>query len=168
MPFDEQVLRLLVAMAVGFVIGFERELRDKAAGLRTHILVAVGSATYMLIAGEIVLRGGESVARDVLQIDPMRAVEGLIGGIGFLGAGAIIQERRKIRGMTTAANLWMTAALGASAGLGFFRATGLALAAVFLILGPVRYIEVRLHPSRRRGERQPDDLEDDQEDELHL
>ena len=168
MAFDEQILRLIVAMVVGSVIGFERELRDKAAGLRTHILVAVGSATYMIIAGEIVATAQNPGEDDVLRIDPMRAVEGLIGGIGFLGAGAIIQERRKIRGMTTAANLWMTAALGASAGLGFFRATILALGAVFLIMVPVRYIELRLHPERRRGGRASEESPEDEEDEWHL
>lgn len=166
MAFEEQVLRLVVAMVVGSVIGFERELRDKTAGLRTHILVAVGSATYMIIAGEIIASSRDSPAAEVLRIDPMRVVEGLIGGVGFLGAGAIIQERRRIRGMTTAANLWMTAALGASAGLGFFRATGLALGAVFLILVPVRYLEVRLHP-KRRSMRNQDEMSDDEEDELH-
>lgn len=165
MQFQEQVLRLVVAMAVGAVIGFERELRDKSAGLRTHILVAIGSATYMIIAEEIVATAHGS--SELLRIDPMRAVEGLIGGIGFLGAGAIIQERRKIRGMTTAANLWMTAALGASAGLGFYRSTGLALAAVFLVLVPVRYVEIRMH-SKHQLDRRDEGFDQDTEDDLHL
>jgi putative Mg2+ transporter-C (MgtC) family protein len=104
------MLRLLAALAVGALIGFQRERMGKAAGLRTHMLVAMGTALFVICAVEAQM-GPDAVSR-VLQ--------GLITGIGFLGAGVVmkIQEAKEIRGLTTAAGVWMTAAASATVGLG--------------------------------------------------
>lgn len=115
------VIRLLAALFAGAIIGMQRERTGKAAGLRTHMLVCLGTALFVI--------AGEEVG---MQQDAMsRVIQGLATGIGFLGAGAIIkmESTREIRGLTTAAGIWMTAAAGITAGLGH---TGLALLATGL------------------------------------
>jgi putative Mg2+ transporter-C (MgtC) family protein len=104
------VIRLLAALIVGGVIGYQRERAGKAAGLRTHILVAMGTALFILASA------GNGMEHDALS----RIVQGLATGIGFLGAGAILklEAEKRIRGLTTAAGIWMTAALGVAIGLG--------------------------------------------------
>jgi len=104
------VLRLLMAALVGGVIGYEREVRGKAAGLRTHMLVALGSACF-IAAVQLGGGGSDSVSR---------AVQGVAAGIGFLGAGSILKHEPadRITGLTTAASIWLTAALGTAAGMG--------------------------------------------------
>lgn len=115
----ETMLRLLVAIAAGALIGWEREWREKPAGLRTHMLVALGSAAFILSAIELsVGMGDESTA---MRLDPIRALAGIIGGVGFLGAGTIIQARGSVRGLTTAASIWLSAAIGTSCGMGLYR-----------------------------------------------
>jgi putative Mg2+ transporter-C (MgtC) family protein len=103
-------VRLLVAVALGGLLGYERETRGISAGLRTHMLVALGAALFVLVP----LQAGTSVA------DMSRVLQGVISGIGFLGAGAIIKlsQDREIRGLTTAASIWLTAAIGIAAGMG--------------------------------------------------
>ena len=104
-------LRLLIAAILGGILGFEREQKGKAAGLRTHMLVALGAALFVLIPQQ----AGASDA------DLTRVMQGLIAGVGFLGAGAIIKGNggeEDIRGLTTAAGIWLTAAIGMAAGLG--------------------------------------------------
>ncbi|MEC4718653.1 MgtC/SapB family protein [Noviherbaspirillum sp. CPCC 100848] len=102
--------RMLVAVALGAAIGMERELRGTGAGLRTHMLVALGAALFVLVP----LQAGMEVG------DLSRVLQGLISGIGFLGAGAIIKlsHDREIHGLTTAATVWLTAAIGVAAGMG--------------------------------------------------
>ena len=96
-------VRLLVAMVLGGLLGYERELRGTAAGLRTHMLVAVGAALFVLVP----LQAGTQLA------DMSRVLQGVIAGIGFLGAGAIIKlGEQQVRGVTTAASIWATAAIG--------------------------------------------------------
>ena len=108
------VLRLLVAALLGALIGYERESRGKAAGVRTHMLVAIGSALFLLIPRQA----------GVADNDLTRVMQGVIAGIGFLGAGAILKrddttdEHASVSGLTTAASIWMTAAVGMAAGLG--------------------------------------------------
>ncbi len=104
------VIRLLAALIVGGVIGYQRERAGKAAGLRTHILVAMGTALFVLVCTS------SGMQHDAVS----RVVQGLATGIGFLGAGAILkmEAERRIRGLTTAAGIWMTAALGVAIGLG--------------------------------------------------
>jgi putative Mg2+ transporter-C (MgtC) family protein len=104
------IVRLLVAVALGGLLGWERELRGKAAGVRTHMLVAAGAALFVLIPQQ----AGASLA------DMSRVMQGLIAGVGFLGAGAIILGNQQVstRGLTTAAGIWLTAAIGVAAGFG--------------------------------------------------
>jgi putative Mg2+ transporter-C (MgtC) family protein len=103
-------LRLLVAAALGGLLGYEREQQGKSAGVRTHMLVAIGAALFVLIPQQ----AGASTA------DISRVLQGLIAGVGFLGAGAIILGTKQVetRGLTTAAGIWVTAAIGVAAGMG--------------------------------------------------
>lgn len=103
-------LRLLVAAVLGGLLGFERERQGKSAGVRTHMLVALGAALFVLVPQQ-------SGATDA---DLSRVVQGLIAGVGFLGAGAIIMGTREVetRGLTTAASIWVTAAIGVAVGIG--------------------------------------------------
>jgi len=103
-------VRLLVAALLGSLLGFEREIKGKSAGVRTHMLVALGAALFILIPQQAGATVGEL----------SRVMQGLVAGIGFLGAGAIIMgsQQGATRGLTTAANIWLTAAIGVSAGLG--------------------------------------------------
>ena len=105
-------LRLLVAGALGGLLGYERERKGKAAGLRTHMLVAIGAALFVLIS----LQAGADSESDALS----RVLQGIVAGIGFLGAGAIIKsaQHEGATGLTTAAGIWLTAAIGVAAGMG--------------------------------------------------
>lgn len=122
-------VRLLMAAVLGGILGFEREQRGKAAGIRTHMLVAIGAALFVLIPQEAGISDAEL----------SRVVQGVIAGIGFLGAGAIIKgsDEKHLKGLTTAAGIWLTAAIGVAAGLGressAILCTFLALA-VFLVM----------------------------------
>lgn len=104
------LLRLLLAAVLGGVLGYERESQGKSAGIRTHMLVAMGAALFVLVPQQ----GGMEVA------DMSRVIQGVIAGIGFLGAGAIIKNKSEenVLGLTTAAGVWMTAAIGIACGLG--------------------------------------------------
>jgi putative Mg2+ transporter-C (MgtC) family protein len=119
--FARIVIRLLVAMLLGGIVGFQREHTGKPAGLRTHMLVAMGAALFVLASAET----------GMTSTDVSRVIQGLATGIGFIGAGAILKlsVEREIRGLTTAAGLWMTAAMGVAAGLGRI---GMALLSAFL------------------------------------
>lgn len=106
--FVRLLIRLLLAILLGGIIGYEREQQGKAAGLRTHILVCLGAALFILL-------GDASGAVD----DAMsRIIQGVIAGVGFLGAGTIIKNTQDVRGLTTAASIWFTAAIGVGVGLG--------------------------------------------------
>jgi putative Mg2+ transporter-C (MgtC) family protein len=137
-------VRLIVAMIFGAVIGIQRERAGKPAGLRTHMLVALGAAVFVIASGEFGMNP-DSISR---------VIQGLVTGIGFLGAGAILKlyERRAVEGLTTAAGIWMTAALGVAVGLGRF---GLALVATLLAwmtLSLVRQMEHILNRGARKSE----------------
>ena len=113
----EILARLGVAAALASVLGIDRELRNKPVGLRSFILVAVGAAAFCMITMEVFL----GLERDLdLALDPSRTIEGLIGGIGFLGAGAIIQQRGRVLGATTGACIWTTGAIGVASGFGLY------------------------------------------------
>jgi putative Mg2+ transporter-C (MgtC) family protein len=104
------VVRLMLAAVLGGVLGYEREQKGKAAGIRTHMLVALGSALFVLVPQQ----GGMSIA------DMSRVIQGIVTGVGFLGAGAIIKHasEQNVQGLTTAAGVWMTSAIGIACGLG--------------------------------------------------
>lgn len=103
-------VRLLIAAVLGGLLGYERESKGKTAGMRTHMLVALGSALFILIPQQ----AGVSVG------DVSRVLQGLVAGIGFIGGGAILnlKEQREVKGLTTAAGIWLTAAIGVAAGMG--------------------------------------------------
>jgi len=126
-------LRLLIAAILGGLLGYERELKGKAAGLRTHMLVAVGAALFVLIPQQ----AGASVA------DLTRVLQGLIAGVGFLGAGAIIMGNQQVeaKGLTTAASIWLTAAIGVAAGMGRESTAVLSTLLALLILSVVPMVE---------------------------
>lgn len=117
-----QILRLIVAVLLGAVVGIERELTDKPAGLRTHMLVSLGSCLFTIV----------SVYE--FQMDPARIAAGIVAGIGFIGAGTILSERDRVIGITTAASLWVTAAIGLSIGVGNYVLSLVTAALVVLIL----------------------------------
>lgn len=119
----EVAIRLVVAVIIGGIIGWDRERLNKPAGIRTHMLVSLGSATFTLLGFEV----GEHYSKE--GFDPTRVLQGVVGGIGFLGAGAILQNRGQVSGITTAAGVWVAGALGAAAGVGAYV---LALAATVL------------------------------------
>ena len=142
------VLRLALALLVGFVLGLNRWLHHKSAGIRTHSLVAIGSALAVMLISNFVQDDAQSVSR-VLQ--------GLITGLGFLGAGVIIREQRsqRVHGLTTAASLWACALIGAAFGAGQFALGGLSLGAILLTLaigGPLERVIARLNGVKRGSE----------------
>ena len=134
------LIRLLVAAALTGAIGLERELRDRAAGLRTHMLVGVGSALFTIVSaygwGDFQFSTAEGVV-----FDPTRIAAQIVTGIGFLGAGAIIRQGLSVRGLTTAAGLWVVAAIGMAVGAGYYSAALIATGIVLVGLGPFRWLE---------------------------
>jgi putative Mg2+ transporter-C (MgtC) family protein len=132
MPDLGVVWRLLLAAGLGAAIGFEREYRRKPAGLRTNILIAVGSALFTIISVEITSRGGAASDRIAAQI---------VTGIGFLGGGAILRHGESVQGMTTAATIWVNAAIGMAAGVGDWRLAGAATIVTLVVLALLPPIE---------------------------
>jgi putative Mg2+ transporter-C (MgtC) family protein len=131
------VLRLALAALLGGAIGVERELRDREAGIRTHLLVSLGSALFTIISAfgfHEFLSSGASVVR----ADPTRIAAQIVTGIGFLGAGAIIREGLSVRGLTTAATLWVVAAIGMACGAGWYGAALVTTFFTIVALGPLR------------------------------
>ena len=113
----EFIIRIFVAALLGGFIGLEREYREKAAGLRTHFLVALGSALFMIVSAF----GFEGVLKDPnMRLDVSRIAAQVVSGIGFIGAGTIIFQKNAVRGLTTAAGVWVTAAIGLACGAGMY------------------------------------------------
>ena len=135
----EVLARLALAGALGGAIGFERELRDHEAGFRTHLLVAVGSAAFTLVSA-YGFRDFQYGRATGFTLDPTRIAAQIVTGIGFLGAGAIIRQGASIRGLTTAATLWVVAAIGLASGAGDYSVAVLGTAVVLFALYPLRVI----------------------------
>lgn len=135
-------LRLMVAAVLGGVLGYEREKKGKAAGMRTHMLVALGAALFVLIPQQM----------KVTDADLTRVLQGLVAGVGFLGAGAIIRvsDNGEVKGLTTAAGVWLTAAIGMAAGMGreatAILCTGLALGVLSVFPKVAQSLEGREQP----------------------
>ena len=129
--------RVALAAALGAVLGFERELRDREAGLRTHLLVSVGSALFTIVSAygfrEFLTSGAAVVRADSTLIAAQ-----IVTGIGFLGAGAIIRQGLAVRGLTTAATLWVVAAIGMAAGAGYYSAAVITTGVALVALWPLR------------------------------
>jgi len=134
-------MRLLLAAILGGVLGFEREQKGKAAGLRTHMLVALGAALFVLIPQQA----------GVSDADLTRVLQGLVAGVGFLGAGTIIKgsSDEEIKGLTTAAGIWLTAAIGVAAGMGREATAILSTLLAVVILGAAQKV-ARLFEGRRK------------------
>ena len=137
LSLTEELLRIALAGALGGVIGLERELRDRDAGFRTHLLVALGSALFTLVSA-YGFSDFDYGARTGITYDPTRIAAQIVTGIGFLGAGAIIRQGISVRGLTTAATLWIAAAIGLACGAGYYSAAVATTAVVILALWPLR------------------------------
>ena len=151
LSWEEALLRLAVAAALGAAIGLERQLREREAGLRTHLLVSVGAALFTLVSA---YGFQDFVESGTVQFDPTRIAAQIVTGIGFIGAGAIIRHGLAVRGLTTAATLWVVAAIGLAAGAGYYSAAGMATAVVIFTLWPLRiladHLVARTRPVHRR------------------
>ena len=136
------VFRLGLAALLGGAIGVERELRDREAGIRTHLLVSLGSALFTIVSAygfHEFLTGGGSIVR----ADPTRIAAQIVTGIGFLGAGAIIREGLSVRGLTTAATLWVVAAIGMACGAGYYWPAAATTVLTLFALWPLRVLGYR-------------------------
>ncbi|GAB4257075.1 MAG: MgtC/SapB family protein [Thermoleophilia bacterium] len=141
--------RVLLALALGGAIGLERELRERAAGFRTHILVAVGAAAFTLASVYGFQQFLQETAPSDYRFDPSRVAAQIVSGIGFLGAGAIIRHGVSVRGLTTAASLWAAAAIGMLSGLGMYGLAVSTTAIVVLSLAGLRFVEGFVLPRSR-------------------
>ena len=128
------IMRMAIAMALGAALGLDREIKGAPVGVRTFALVAMGSAAYVMLS----LNLGQTKISDAAGTeDPSRIIQGLVGGIGFLGAGAVIggMSAKKVRGIATGAAIWVSGAIGAACGLGFYlEALAVSVAAILLLV----------------------------------
>jgi putative Mg2+ transporter-C (MgtC) family protein len=149
MPPVELIVRLCLAAGLGAAIGVERELRQKAAGLRTNMLIALGSAVFTIVSLELAHVGGT----------PDRIAAQIVTGIGFLGAGSILRSGRSVHGMTTAATIWVNAAIGMATGAGLYMISILGTIITLVVLVLLPWVERHLDRyagvtnSRRVGDR---------------
>jgi putative Mg2+ transporter-C (MgtC) family protein len=143
LDWTDALARLVLAAALGGAIGVERELREREAGLRTHMLVSVGSALFTIVSAygfhEFLASGA-----NVVRADPSRIAAQIVTGIGFLGAGAIIRQGLSVRGLTTAATLWVVAAIGLASGAGYYSGAIITTVVVLISLWPLRILGYRL------------------------
>ena len=143
LSWEEALLRVVIAAALGGAVGLERELREREAGFRTHMLVSIGSALFTIVSAyafrDFLVHGGS-----VVRADPTRIAAQIVTGIGFLGAGAIIRQGLSVRGLTTAATLWVVAAIGMAAGAGYYGGAVITTAVVLISLWPLRIVAHRL------------------------
>ena len=147
MPTDAQmVVRLLLTLVLSGLIGLERQVHRRDAGLRTHILVALGSCLIMLTSLYVF-----DIYKDQVALDPVRIAAGVVTGIGFLGAGTIIRESDGVRGLTTAASLWVVAGIGLAVGVGFNKIAIYTTVLVLIVLHFLRYLEVPLSKEGKHG-----------------
>lgn len=125
METTEFVLRMLAAMGAGGIVGLERELSNKSAGLKTNMLVSIGACMYVLV--------NIMVSNEHQTSDPTRIIGQIVTGIGFLGGGVILHRGANVHGLTTAATIWCSAALGCFAGLGLYLEAGICTVAVIIV-----------------------------------
>ncbi len=146
MSWSHQLTLLAVAFGLSSIIGLERELRQKTAGLRTHTLVGVGAAVFMLVSK---YGFDDVVSSGTVSLDPSRVAAQVVSGIGFIGAGVIFVRRAGVRGLTTAAAVWLTAAVGLAAGAGLVALSAGATGAHLIVAYVYSPLVGRLPPSRR-------------------
>lgn len=138
--------RLLLATIFGAMIGFEREWRNRPAGLRTHIMVCVAAATFAILTIEIVHADVFQVdnVKDAVKVDPIRIVEAVTAGVAFLAAGVVIFTKGQVHGLTTGAGMWLAGAIGVACGLGLWQVAAFATLMALLVLGLLYALEDRL------------------------
>ena len=158
LSLGELALRLGLAAGLGAAIGLERELREREAGLRTHLLVALGAALFTIVSAYAWSDWTFSTASGVV-FDPTRIAAQIVTGVGFLGAGAIIRQGLTVRGLTTAATLWAVAAIGMAVGAGYYAAAILTTTVVIVSLWPLRILAYKLFLRFRPEDEGPLEIE---------
>src|SRR5947209_8422375 len=143
---ETEVIRLCIAAALGGIIGFERELGERSAGLRTHALVATASALIMLVSA---YGFNDIITPRTVVLDPSRVAAQVVSGVGFLGAGTIIFRKNVVRGLTTAASIWLVAGIGLACGVGFYLPAITTTVIALVILSGLRPVERRIFEYRR-------------------
>ncbi|MCC2688997.1 MAG: rane protein [Rhizobiaceae bacterium] len=145
-PFPVFAARLLLAMLFGAVIGFEREWRNRPAGLRTHILVCVAAATFAILTIEIIHAPvfGSAALGDAVKVDPVRVVEAVTAGVAFLAAGVVIFTKGQVHGLTTGAGMWLAGAIGLACGLGLWQIAAFSALIALIVLGLLQTLEKSL------------------------
>lgn len=151
----EFILRIFVAALLGGAIGLEREYRSKEAGFRTHFLVALGSALFMIVSQ---WGFGEALMQESTRLDPSRVAAQVVSGIGFIGAGTIMIQKHAVRGLTTAAGVWVTAAIGLACGSGLYL---LSAASTLLVLFGLEAMNLFLHRMNSRHKNHEGKYEDE-------
>jgi len=149
MDWQHLLERLVVAAILGSAVGFERERKEWAAGLREHMLVCLGSALFMIVSA---YGFAEVLKPSLVVLDPSRVAAQVVTGIGFLGAGTILVRGESIRGLTTAASLWAIAAVGLAIGGGMYVAGCLTTVLLLIILALVKPLEKLIYPEKRAFE----------------
>ena len=152
-------LILLVAVCLGGLLGLERTLAGKIAGMRTYALVSMGSALFVIISQTATV-----LYYNTSNTDPLRMISQIIVGIGFIGAGLVWHRSSKVTGITTAAGLWISAGVGIACGFGFFVIAGIAVALSLLVFTLMWYLETRLKRFSYDNENEPKDAGDDSEE----
>lgn len=150
LPFTLMLLRLTGAALLCGVIGLEREMHKNTAGLRTNILVGIAAATFALIT--LALVDSLPPSEGFIQIDPLRLVEAVTGGVAFLAAGLIVFSDEKVYGLTTGASMWLAAAIGLACGLGFWSLALLASVIGLLVLSALRQLQAMLGLKKARDD----------------
>ncbi len=140
-PFWEPVFRLVLAVLASGLIGWERELGGHPAGLRTNMMVGLGAAVFTLLSEAVV---GRTAA------DPTRIIAGIAQGIGFLGAGTIFRQKDHVKGLTTAATIWVVGGLGIAWGMGAYGIATLSTVVALTVLHTMKYLELRIHRPGKR------------------
>lgn len=131
--------RLTAALVLGGVIGFEREIREKPAGLRTHMLVSMAACLFIIVSQQLsALPFGD---RDALRVDPLRLIEAVTAGVAFLAAGVIFTARGRVRNVTTGASLWLCGAIGLGCGAGQIPLAALATGIILVVLFLLRFLK---------------------------
>lgn len=146
-PAGEVALRLIAAVVLAGLIGLDREVRRKPVGFKTLMLVALGAAGFCVTVMEMIAQTGGDAS---FAHAPDRVIQGVIGGIGFLGAGAIIQEGARVRGVTTGATIWLAGGIGVACGFGLYVHAGLITAIALFVLIVLGWSERRIFPDRDR------------------
>ncbi len=141
LPLQVVVLRMVAAMVMGGLIGFEREARNRPAGLRTHISISLAACLFTLIAFEMLAMPEPADSEGRLRIDPLRLIEAVTSGVAFLAAGSIITSGGKVKGLTTGASMWLAGAVGLACGSGNLVLGAIAVALTLIVLAVLRWMK---------------------------